>query len=162
MKKVTALFILVMVCLFLFAGCTAGVQKQDLVVYSFSGANDYFSVSDGVVVLNGEEEIFSGGELKVLQDAEFSDIASFSGEFYIMKNGEKRTVLSNSVVDMTGGTLSVSGDLGKMSGETIITNYKMIDEQDWQENLFFELAVTDLNGKETVYELQMTLEKITD
>ncbi len=161
MKKAFALFILAVMCLTLLAGCTAKTEKQDLAVYSFSGANYFFSVTDGVIVLNGEEETFSGGNLTVLQEAPFSDIVSYDADFYIIKDGEKRTVLSSSVVDMTGGSVRLNGDsLGKISGETIITNYKMIDEEDWQNNLFFELTVTDKNGEETVYELQMELEKV--
>lgn len=161
MKKVTA-FMLVIMCFAVLAGCTAKTEKQDLAVYSFFGADEHFSVSNGVIVLNDEEEIFCGGKLNVLQDGIFSDIASYSAEFYIMKDGEKRTVLSSSVVDMTGGSVDVSGDLGKISGETIITNYKMIAEEDWHNNLFFELTATDKNGEETVYELQMNLTKITE
>lgn len=161
MKKAFALFILAVMCLTLLAGCTAKTEKQDLAVYSFSGANYFFSVTDGVIVLNGEEETFSGGNLTVQQEDLFSDVVSYDADFYIIKDGEKRTVLSSSVVDMTGGSVRLNGDsFGKISGETIITNYKMIDEEDWQNNLFFELTVTDKNGEETVYELQMELEKV--
>lgn len=163
MKKVVALFILAIMCLIFLVGCTAKTEKQDLAVYSFSGANDYFSVTDGVIVLSGEEETFSGGQLNVRQDELFSDIVSYDADFYIIKNGERRTVLSSSVLDMTGSSVRLNGDsLGKISGETIITNYKMIAEEDWQNNLFFELTVTDLEEKESVYELQMNLTKITD
>ena len=163
MKKAFALFILAVMCLTLLAGCTAKTEKQDPAVYSFSGANYFFSVTDGVIVLNGEEETFSGGNLTVQQEDLFSDVVSYDADFYIIKDGEKRTVLSSSVVDMTGGSVRLNGDsLGKISGETIITNYKMIDEEDWQNNLFFELTVTDKNGEETVYELQMDVEKVTD
>lgn len=161
MKKAFALFILAVICLTLLAGCTAKTEKQDLAVYSFSGTNYFFSVTDGVIVLNDEEETFSGGNLTVQQEDLFSDVVSYDADFYIIKDGEKRTVLSSSVVDMTGGSVRLNGDsLGKISGETIITNYKMIDEEDWQNNLFFELTVTDKNGEETVYELQMDVEKV--
>ena len=62
---------------------------------------------------------------------------------------------------MAGGTVRLDGDdLGKISGESIITDYKMIAEEDWQNNLSFELTVADLQGKETVYELQMEVTKI--
>ncbi len=164
MKKSVALFMLAIMCLVMLAGCTAKTEKQELAVYSFSGANDYFAIADGVIVLNGEEETFSGGHLTVLQEELFSDIVSYDADFYIIKDvDDKRTVLSSSVVDMTGGSVRLNGDsLGKISGETIITNYKMIAEEDWQDNLFFELTVTDLEGKESVYELQMKLTKITD
>lgn len=162
MKKALTLFMLAIMCLVMLAGCTAKTEKKELAVYSFSGANDYFAVTDGVVVLNGEEETFSGGYLNVLKEDLFSDAVSYDADFFIMKDGnDKRTVLSSSVVDMTGGSVRLNGDsLGKISGETIITNYKMIDEEDWQNNLFFELTVTDKNGEETVYELQMDVEKV--
>ncbi len=163
MKKAAALMLLIIMCLTALTGCAVKMEKQDMAVYSFSGDNYFLSVSDGVIVLNGEEEIFSGGKLNILQDKLFSDITSYSADFYILKNGEKRTVLSSSVVDMTGESVKLDGDsLGKISGETIITNYKMIDEEDWQNNLFFELTTKDKDGEETVYELQMELIKITD
>ncbi len=161
MKKAIAL-ILLLLCAFIFVGCGAEKLNGKTEVYTFSGENDYFSVSNGTVVLDGEEEAFSGGHLTVLQKQLFSDIVSYDADFYIIKDGnDKRAVLSSSVVDMTGGSVRFNGDdLGKISGDTIITNYKMIEEEEWQNNLFFELTLKDSKGREKVYEIQMNVEKV--
>ena len=48
-------------------GC--GKEEPDqLTVYSFSGENEQLTVSNGVIALNGTEEIFAGGDLKVTGD----------------------------------------------------------------------------------------------
>lgn len=161
MKKIIALT-LALLCAFMLVGCGAEKGSDKIAVYSFSGENDVLSVTNGTVVLDGEEETFSGGHLTVLQEELFSDIVSYDADFYIIKDGDdKRAVLSSSVLDMTGGSVRFNGDdLGKISGETIITNYKMIAEEDWQNNLFFELTVKDSEGGEKVYEIQMNVEKV--
>lgn len=161
MKRVVLFVFILLICPVLLVSCGAEKQNVDMAVYSFSGSNEFISVTNGIIVLDGEVETFRGGELSIICDNLFSDIASYSADFYIIKNGEKRTVLSSSVLDMAGGTVRLDGDdLGKISGESIITNYKMIAEEDWQNNLSFELTVADLQGKETVYELQMEVTKI--
>lgn len=40
------------------------VEQERLTVYSFSGENEQLTISNGIIVLNGTEEIFSGGDLK--------------------------------------------------------------------------------------------------
>lgn len=73
----------------------------------------------------------------------------------------KDIILSNSVVDMTGGTVNVSGDLGQISGDSTIRRINIDDANDLENTLYFELAVKDKNGKESVYQLQMSLTEIT-
>ena len=99
-------------------GCGKAEQEQ-LIIYSFSGENEQLAVSNGIIVLNGTEETFVGGDLKVTGDF-FDDITSYSTTFYTMSGSEKDIILSNSVVDMTGGTVNVSSDLGQISGESTI------------------------------------------
>ncbi|MEE1321227.1 MAG: hypothetical protein UHM85_06825 [Acutalibacteraceae bacterium] len=159
MKKAVAL-ILALICVFMLVGCSAEKTDNKVEVYTLSGENDFFSVTNGTVVLNGDEEMFSGGELKVLRQKPFPDTASFSTRFYIVKDGEKRTVLSGSVNDMTGGTVSISGDLGKISGENVITEGKNLSTEDFVNNLYFELRVRDSEGYEKTYEISMDVEKV--
>lgn len=47
---------------------------------------------------------------------DFADITTYSTTIYI-NGSEKETLLSNSVEDQTGGTIDVSGNIGKISGD---------------------------------------------
>ena len=55
---------------------------------------------------------------------------------------------------MTGGTLNIEGDLGRISSEFVLSD-------DLEGNLWFELKTTDMSGKENTYQIPLTLEKIT-
>ena len=140
-------------------GC-GKAEQEPLRVYSFSGENEQLGVSNGIIVLNGSEEIFSGGDLKAADDS-FLDITSYSTTFYMISGSEKNVILSNSMVDTTGGTVNVSGDLGQISGNTTLRRIKIDDANDLENTLYFELAAKDKNGKESVYQLQMSLTEIT-
>ena len=138
-------------------GC-GKAEQEPLRVYSFSGENEQLGVSNGIIVLNGSEEIFSGGDLKAADDS-FLDITSYSTTFYMISGSEKNVILSNSMVDTTGGTVNVSGDLGQISGNSTLRRIKIDDANDLENTLYFELAAKDKNGKESVYQLQMSLKK---
>ena len=104
--------------------------------------------------MNGTEEIFAGGDLKVTGDLP-ADITSYSTTFYTMSGSERDVILSNSTVDMTGGMVNVSGDLGQISGDSIIRRIKIEDVND------LEITTKNKSGEENVYQLQMSLTKIT-
>ena len=141
------------------AGCEK-VEQEQLTVYSFSGENEQLSISNGIIILNGTEETFSGGDLKVSDDF-FDNITSYSTTFYIMADDEKDVILSNDVVDMTGDTVNISGDLGQISGNSTIRRIKIDDTSDLENILHFELTTKDRNGKENVYQLKLSLTEIT-
>ena len=160
MKKLIA-FMLVILSVFAFVGCNNGSEESKTEVYTFSGKNEYLYVSGGTAVLDGEEEVFSGGEFKLLKEEAFSDVHCFSTSFYIVDGAEKRYVLMNVVEDIPGGaSVSLSGDLGKISGGNVISEYKSTDMEAFINNLYFELAVTDSQGIESTYELKLNVEKI--
>lgn len=164
MKKQIALLTAIILCLGLLAGCSHnnGDTQENLTVYSFYGETEQFTIVNGVIIISGDEEIFYGGDLKVADDECFSDIASYSATFYTLKNGEKRTIMSNSVVDQTGSTINVAGDLGKMSGEDIIIGSKVENANELNNNLYFELGTTNLSGEQNTYQMQLTLTELTD
>lgn len=114
MKKTFFFLLTLMLCVGMLAGCSQnGENKSEkITVYSFCGENEQFAVTNGVIVISADEEIFYGGDLKVTDDEYFSDITSYSVKFYTMTNGETRTIMHNSVVDQTGSTINVAGDLG--------------------------------------------------
>lgn len=143
-------------------GCTGSAEDAESgsVVYSMSGSNDLFEISNGVIVLGEEEDVFDGGDLKILQEDLFSDVTAYTCSYYTITNGERRTILSNSTVDMTGGTLSVNGDLGRASGNGILIGNKIKSAEDLENVIWFELITTDLSGKENTYQLALVLNKV--
>ena len=110
--------------------------------------------------MNGTEETFSGGDLKVSDDF-FDNITSYSTTFYIMSGGEKDVILSNGMVDMTGDTVNISGDLGQISGDSAIRRIKIDGTSDLKNILYFELTTKDMDGNENVYQLELSLTEIT-
>ncbi len=143
-------------------GCAGSAEnaESDSVVYSMSGSNDLFEISNGVIVLGEEEEVFDGGDLKIIQEDLFSDVTAYTCSYYTITNGERRTILSNSTVDMTGGTLNVNGDLGRASGNGILIGNKIKSAEDLENVIWFELITTDLSGKENTYQLPLVLNKV--
>ena len=144
--------------LLLLAGC-GKAEREGLTVYSFSGENDRITVFNGVIVLNGEEGTFYGGNLKA-EGEEFSDIVSRSTKFYVLSGDGENAICSDRVEDTSGGTIQVSGDLGKLSGD-ILGRLKTDDENDLKNSLFFELVATDRSGETCTYQLQMILKEVT-
>lgn len=162
MKKTISILLILLVLCFSLAACNivdSSAQATDFVVYSFSGANDQFTVCNGVIVISDTEDVFYGGDFSVKQ-ADFSNIVEYSTTFYIISGSEKRIIVSNSVVDTTGNTVNVAGDLGKASGEGLLSEYKLDDVQNLN-NLYFELTTTDINGQENIYQLQLAVTEIT-
>ena len=143
-------------------GCAGSAEDAESgsVVYSMSGSNDLFEITNGVIVLGEEEEVFDGGDLKILQEDLFSDVTAYTCSYYTITNGERRTILSNSTVDMTGGALSVNGDLGRASGNGILIGNKIKSAEDLENVIWFELITTDLSGKENTYQLPLVLNKV--
>lgn len=160
MKKATTFGVTVLSCALLFTGCgisSEHSQEQALIVYSFSGENDFVSVSNGVIVLDAKDEICYGGDLKVEPD-EFTNITTFSTTIYLYSDNEKDILMSDKVEDTTGGTIDVSGNIGKISGDILSDS----DTDKLVDNLWFELKTTDLDGEENTYQLQLKITKITE
>ena len=106
MRKISVILFAALVCCALLSGCGNESTRESLVVYSFCGENEMLSISNGVIVLNEGEEIFYGGNL----DGELSDIIAYSMTFYIQSGSDDIVLLSNSVTDMTGGTIGIPHD----------------------------------------------------
>lgn len=153
MKIVVRVLLITVLYACLLSSCSMKPAEEPLVVYSFSGENEMFSISNGVIVLNEGEEIFYGGNL----DGELSDIIAYSMTFYIQSGSDDIVLLSNSVTDMTGGTIGIAGETGKISGDILIG----AEEADLQNNLYFELKTTNLDGEENTYQLQLAVTEVT-
>lgn len=153
MRKISVILFTILACCVLLSGCGKDSTKESLVVYSFCGENANFSISNGVIVLSSTEEIFYGGNL----DGELSDVVGYSMTLYIPFGNDERILLSNSVEDMTGGTISIAGEIGKVSGDILTAT----EIEELQNNLFFRLKTTNLKGEENEYQLQLALTEIT-
>ena len=147
MKKIATIILSLLVCTVLFTGCgnsskSKSSQEQSLKVYSFSGNSESISVSNGVIVLAGKDEICYGGNLKVMSD-DFADITAYSTTIYV--DGEEDSILlSHAVADQTGGTIDVSGNILRDG-----------DADKLADNLWFELKTTNLSGEENTYQVQL-------
>lgn len=155
MRKLIAM-VVVFVCMLTFVACNHAEQEQ-VTIYSFRGEHDYFAISNGSFALSDTEEVFDGGDLQITQSGVFEAVTSYSTTFYTLTNGEKGIILSNGVIDQTGGYVNVDGDLGKTSGKGIIIGSKVKSIEELKENLWFELKTTDLDGTEMVYQIRLTL-----
>lgn len=158
MKKIMKVILSLLACTVLLAGCNTFFEsnkEQSLKVYSFSGENEYISVSNGVIILDDKDEICYGGDLKVMSN-DFADITSYLITIYI-DGSEKSILLSNSVDDRTGETIDISGNIGKISGDIL----KDSDADKLTDNLWFELKTTNLSGEENIYQVQLETIEIT-
>ncbi len=151
--------VLLLVLVLALSGCSKPEPEQ-LRVYSFSAEDELFSVQNGVIVISDSKDIFSGGDLKLYSDA-FDDVYSFNTTFYILSGDEKDTLLSSQVTDMTGGSVSLEGDLGQVSGDGVINRTKVDDLEDLKNNLYLEVATINLKGEQNTYQLQMKVTEIT-
>ena len=135
----------------------SGKKQEQTSVYSFHGENKCIAVLNGSITMNSGEEVFDGGKLELIQKDLFKKVVSYSTSFYTMKNDEQRIIMSNSVIDQTGNSICIEGDLGKISGESVLIGNKIESIEELHENLWFELKTFDVYGMETVYRVQLTL-----
>ena len=162
MKKMTAI-LLALVLVFSLTACGGAKNKSKTAVYVFSGGNEYFDVVNGVIVLGEDEEVFSGGDLKINRNADFDGVDFFRSEFYILRDGEERTVFVSEMHDQTDGpSVNISGDLGVISGGTVITEGRKLEEfePDLLNNLYFKLTVRKTDGTSNTYTVQMDVENV--
>ena len=160
MKKILSL-ILAVICLFMLVACGNEADDNKVRVFTFYGENEYVSVTNGTVVLNGDNEVFSGGILEVLKEAAFVDAVYWSAEFYITKDGEKKTVYITAVEDLSeSAKVNISGDLGKISGGSVIDDYTDESAEELINNLFMIFNVRYADGEEASYEIHMKVEEV--
>lgn len=156
MKKIIVIMLSLLACTVLVTGCgDLSVNRQSLKVYSFSGENEFISVSNGVILLDTKDEICYGGDLKVSPD-EVSDIVSYITTIYI-NGSEKEVLMPNGIDNQTGGTIDVAGSLGKISGDI----FKDGAADQIADNLWFELKTINSRGEENIYQIQLDTTEIT-
>ena len=156
MKKLFGILLAVL----LLSGCGKNGGK-DLAVYTFSGSDGQFAVTNGAAVFSDQTDVFEGGSLALQQDVP-EDVTAYTMTFYVNYKGERRTLMSNSVVDETGGTLQPGEDLGRRATDG--AEGYLGRTTDWQEELrnglSFVLTITQKSGEQRTYEIPMVVECI--
>ncbi len=148
-----------MLCLLALVGCSKG--NNELEVYSFSGENDRVKIVNGVIVFSEHENIFNGGSLELLQ-ADYSNIASCSMNFYVMSGNEKIIVLSKSIEDFTEGNADITNSLGQISSEDLFANITKEHNDSWRNNLYFEISAKDAGENDIVDIIRLKVTEITN
>ncbi len=158
MKRKMVILILTVICSYMFTACTNNdvMTEKNLTVYSFSGETEEFILSEGVIVFDGNEETYYGGNIKS-KEGQLDDITAYTMTLYISTDGEKNILLSNSVVDETGGTISIDGEVGRISGDIWLKDH--IEKDD---TLCFELEATRLDGEKYICQMAPDVVKIME
>ncbi len=130
-------------------------------VYSFRGSDEIVTVMNGTVIIAEDEETFSGGILEINSDEFFEGVTSYNTTFYVLENGLKKTLMSNSLIDESGGKVNPDGDdLGKISGADLITGYKTDDPESFMNNLYFEINTVGADGSNKTHQLQLEVVEV--
>ncbi len=174
MKKVFAVALVFVLVLFCFSFYKAGQEgnsppatavhsekNTETKVYSFSGSDDVLTVMNGTVIIDEYGETFSGGTLQVNSEDFFDGVTSYSTTFYILEDGKKKTVMSNSLIDQTGGKVISDGDdLGKISGADVVTGYNNDSTENLMKNLFFEIKTVGADGENRIHQLHLDVKEV--
>lgn len=174
MKKVFAVALIFVLVLFFFTfrkadqsdnsppGTAVHTENiSETKVYSFSGSDDILTVMNGTAVIGEDEETFSGGTLKINSEKFFDGIISYTATFYILEDGQKKTVMSNSLIDQTDGKVKLDGDdLGKISGADVVTGYNNDSTENLMKNLFFEIETVGADGEKKSHQLHLDVKEV--
>ncbi|MBQ2753037.1 MAG: hypothetical protein IJF29_02840 [Firmicutes bacterium] len=158
MKRNTVILFLAVICSSMFTACAKNdvtTENENLTVYSFCGETEEFVLSEGVIVFDGNEEIYYGGNIKS-KEGQLDDITAYTMTLYISTDGEKNVLLSNSVVDETGGTINIDGEVGRISGDIWLKEHFEKDD-----TLCFELEATRIGGEKYICQIAPDVVEIT-
>ena len=158
MKRLSV-FITALLLLLVLSACGNSSEAESS-VYSFSGQNDAFEISDGVIIRSDKENVFEGGKIRAVSKSDLENIKSFRAEFYTVKDGERTTVLIDEVVNESADPLEIQADdLGKISSEdpSLVSN---ITEENTE--LFCEVKILYRHGGKKTSVIELTIKKITD
>ena len=148
MKRLIAI-VLALVCAIGLAGCN-NTEQEDVTTYYFSGEHEYFTISNGSIILSSKGQEFYGGELTITQPGIFENVTSYSAIFYTLRNGEHAPFQATTATGLTSGSTPNGVKLGKASSTGFIIS-------NLEQGLWFELKTTDVHGTENVYQIELTL-----
>ena len=162
MKRLLVLLLALIYTIALFGCSNSGTENEvtestDIAnknpsgTYSFSGENEFIKIANGSIMFGETNELFNGGNLEILQPSLFVDVSSYSTTFYtLLNNGERNDFHSTNVTGVGNGADSINCDLGSSSSN----GFMVIN---LEQGLWFELITTDVNGKESVYLLELSV-----
>lgn len=153
MKKIFSLTIVVIMITTItmtFVSCSRNKiqENETVIVYSYSGENEQFSLNNGIIILSKEQDIIYGGELYV-KDEKITDIVSETMELYVVSNNSKIPLTSFSSTSNSGLDLNNPG--------SITTKIAEDEKKNLVENLYFKLSIENLSGEKNVYDIKMNV-----
>ena len=145
MKKIA----LVLLCVLTLTAC-ANMDQKETTAYGFSGEHEFFTISEGSIVLDGEKQTFNGGRLTITRPEVFEEIASYSTcFFYNLENGERKDFYTTTATPEESDFSLTDRAFGMAS-----TTGSMINPE---QGLWFELKTVDENGAENVYQIELAV-----
>ena len=154
MKKITS-FIMVIILMIGLVGCTPFRNSSLEKKFSFSGEIENVQVSKGIAIIGGKNEKFNGGQLKIT-DPNKTDFTKYEMTFYVLNGEERWTILSNKVEHLDDTIELKELEIGEITGQVLNTN---MDENQFKENLYFELITTDEKGNTSTYTVPMEVKE---
>lgn len=156
MKRLGALMLAL--ALLAFAGCAAREPETDNARwYSFSGSNDYLSLTNGKLLMTDKRDEIYGGVLAVNGDVA---VIGYTVSLYILQGDYRRTLLSNESVAMSGQLLQIGSDIGKLSCEPGQLLGADVTEAELTDNLYFELELVEESGAARTIELKLDVQRV--
>lgn len=152
-KKIFSFGLVSVIIIFLVACSEYEVQNNDI-VYSYSGENELFSISDGIIFLSEEEDIIYGGDLKAKDDQQFTEIVSENMKLYVLSDGVEIPLTSFYVSSNTSFSLGNPG--------SITTQISNEEKENLLENLYFKLSIETSTGEKNDYDIKMNVTDITE
>lgn len=157
--KRTVLFLLTLVLILTLLVC-GKAEQQSTRVYSIHGGNEQISITNGVMVLGEEKDVFQGGNLQVPEEIR-EGVVSFTMKYYFLVDGEREDFFRMVLVN-AGEMLEENCSVGTLSGNGVFHKEKIRQKsfEEWKTALFFELTTEDMSGSEQVYTLPMTITEV--
>lgn len=155
MKKRLSFFIVFLISFSFLIACTK--EKDEVEVYSFSGANEEIAINNGLIIVTKEMEKFVGGDLS-FQGEELSDVKDYSMQFYFYdENGESGVLTQASTAEGADVGQVIPEELGEISSEDLFYGE---DLARIKESLSFSLKGKLIDGDAFEYELQLKVKKV--
>lgn len=156
MKRLGALILAL--ALLAFTGCTAREAETDNARwYSFSGSNDYLSITNGKLLISDKRDEIYGGVLTMNDDVAAT---GYIVRLYILQDDYKRTLIENTSEAKSGQLLQIGSDVGKLSCEPGQLLGEGLSEDELTDNLYFELELVDESGATRTIELKLDVQQV--
>lgn len=149
-KKIMMMFMI----MGLISGCVIKEEPQKKTeVYSFYGDSDFIQISNGVIVIELDDQIFSGGHLNFKKPIE-DKVVQMEKKFYVQKEDAQKVIADSKVID-DHLVIEQKVFLPSITGE-MFQDFDYINDQ-----LIFELTLVFENGNQETYRIDLNVKDIT-